>query len=98
MKKELIERIQNLISTTYDIDGIESDSEKITEKYIEIKTINFQPRTLSKLLELVDDLNDRLINGDTQSVGYKKSLNRLLKMNDFLSRNEEFNKILDNNE
>lgn len=95
MKKELIEKLENLLNSRFQLDVPEEDFDNITDKFLEITKTDMKPITLVRLLNTVDELKDIIEHGDTHSNEYQKALNRFIVLNDGLSRNEELNRILD---
>ena len=96
MRKDLISRIEKILGDIHakKIDLGESESDEITDKYIDIKTTKQSKNTILKLLNLVNDLNDKLIKKETKSKEFKEILIRFIKLNDALNRDEEIDLIL----
>ena len=94
MKNDLINRIEKILLNNYQTNIQQESNDIITDKYIEIKSNKQSIDTLRKLLELVNALDEKLINNETESEDFKKTLNRFEMMNAILNRDEKLQKIL----
>ena len=94
MKNDLINRIEKILLNNYQTNIQQESNDIITDKYIEIKSNKQSIDTLRKLLELVNALDEKLINNETESEDFKKTLNRFEMMNAILNRDEKLEKIL----
>lgn len=96
MKKTIIKSIEDILNNNYKINIEEKIADELFDRKEKLSKELLNKSTLAKILMLTNSIQDMLKNDNQESSEFKSLVDRLLKMDDALNRDEIINKILNN--
>lgn len=96
MKKTIIKSIEDILFNNYEINIEEEIADELFERKEILRKELLNKSTLAKILMLTNSIQDILKEGNQESNEFKYLVDRLLKMDNALNRDEIINKILNN--
>lgn len=96
MKKTIIKSIEDILNNNYKINIEEKIADELFDRKEKLSKELLNKSTLAKILMLTNSIQDMLKKGNQESSEFKSLVDRLLKMDDALNRDEIINKILNN--
>lgn len=96
MKKTIIKSIEDILNNNYKINIEEKIADELFDRKEKLSKELLNNSTLAKILMLTNSIQDMLKNGNQESSEFKSLVDRLIKMDDALNRDEIINKILNN--
>ncbi len=96
MKKTIIKSIEDILNNNYKINIEEKIADELFDRKEKLSRELLNKSTLAKILMLTNSIQDMLKKGNQESSEFKSLVDKLLKMDDALNRDEIINKILNN--
>ena len=96
MKKTIIKSIEDILNNNYKINIEEKIADELFDRKEKLSRELLNKSTLEKILMLTNSIQDMLKKGNQESSEFKSLVDKLLKMDDALNRDEIINKILNN--
>lgn len=96
MKETIIKSIEDILNNNYKINIEEKIADELFDRKEKLSRELLNKSTLAKILMLTNSIQDMLKKGNQESSEFKSLVDKLLKMDDALNRDEIINKILNN--